>query len=178
MRNDAGVAAGRIITYLNDRANRVGSQTVATVGSLEFKPNLINVIPSLATLTVDLRNPINQSLIEEEQAFSNYLTELGASEGVKITSEQLVRFDPVTFDSSIVSLIEESANSLSFTNRRMTSGAGHDAQMMARICPTAMIFVPSIGGISHNPGEQTRDEDIISGANVLLCVVDKLTQIK
>lgn len=178
MRNDAGVAASRIITYLNDRANREASQTVATVGSLEFKPNLINVIPSLATLTVDLRNPINDFLIEEEQALSNYLTELGVGEGVKIRSEQLVRFDPVTFDSSIVSLIEEIADSLGLTNRRMTSGAGHDAQMMARICPTAMIFVPSIGGISHNPGELTKDEDIISGANVLLHLVRKLSVTK
>ncbi|MFJ5768369.1 Zn-dependent hydrolase [Psychrobacillus sp. NPDC093180] len=175
MRRDAGLAAARVITYLRDRANNSNGSTVATVGTIEFKPNAVNVIPSMATFTVDLRNPNEQRLQEEEQALAGYLKELAASEGVSITSEQLVRFNPVTFDQTIVKLIEQVASDHGLQSIRMTSGAGHDAQMIARICPTAMIFVPSIDGISHNPKEFTTDSDLIVGANVLLNVVSQLT---
>lgn len=129
----------------------------------------------MATFTVDLRNPNEQTLQEEEQALAGYLKELATSEGVTIRSEQLVRFNPVTFDQTIVQLIEQVTSDHDLQSRRMTSGAGHDAQMMARICPTAMIFVPSIDGISHNPKEYTTDSDLIVGANVLLNVVSQLT---
>jgi beta-ureidopropionase / N-carbamoyl-L-amino-acid hydrolase len=77
----------------------------------------------------------------------------------------------VAFDLEIVKKIERSAQMLSQPIRRMTSGAGHDAQMMARICPAAMIFVPSIDGVSHNPAENTEPEHLILGANVLLKTV-------
>jgi N-carbamoyl-L-amino-acid hydrolase len=174
MRHDAGLVAARVITYLRDRANASNGQTVATVGTISFKPNAVNVVPSLATFTVDLRDPNEQRLQDEEIALANYLKELAASEEVSIASEQLVRFQPVTFDKSIVKLIEKVASDHGLQSRRMTSGAGHDAQMMARICPTAMIFVPSIDGISHNPKESTKDTDVIAGANVLIDVVSKL----
>lgn len=174
MRHDAGLAAARVITYLRDCANASNGQTVATVGTIEFKPNAVNVIPSLATFTVDLRNPNEQRLREQEQALANYLKELAVAEEVSITSEQLVRFQPVTFDETIVKLIEQSSGGRGLHSRRMTSGAGHDAQMMARICPTAMIFVPSMDGISHNPKEYTKDTDLIAGTNVLLDVVSNL----
>jgi beta-ureidopropionase / N-carbamoyl-L-amino-acid hydrolase len=174
MRRDAGLAAARVITYLRDQANASNGTTVATVGTIEFKPNAVNVIPSLATFTVDLRDPNEQRLKEEEKALANYLKELAISEEVSITTEQLVRFNPVTFDQTIVEMIEQAASGRGLHSRRMTSGAGHDAQMMARICPTAMIFVPSIDGISHNPKEFTKDTDLVAGANVLLDVVSNL----
>lgn len=174
MRRDAGLAAARVITYLRDRANASNGQTVATVGTISFKPNAVNVVPSLATFTVDLRNPNEQRLQEEEQALANYLKELAASEEVSISSEQLARFSPVSFDENIVKLIEQAASKLELHSKRMTSGAGHDAQMMARICPAAMIFVPSIEGISHNSKEDTKDSDLVAGANVLLDVVSNL----
>ncbi|WP_026574618.1 Zn-dependent hydrolase [Bacillus sp. UNC438CL73TsuS30] len=174
MRRDAGLAAARVITYLRDRAIASNGQTFATVGTINFKPNAVNVIPSLATFTVDLRNPNEQRLKVEEEALANYLEELAVTEEVTITSEQLVRFPPVTFDQTIVKLVEQAAGERGLQSRRMTSGAGHDAQMMARVCPTAMIFVPSIDGISHNPKEYTKDPDLIAGANVLLDVVCEL----
>jgi N-carbamoyl-L-amino-acid hydrolase len=174
MRHDAGLAAARVITYLRDRANASEGKTVSTIGTIEFKPNLVNVIPDLATFTVDLRNPNEQRLQEEEQALAAYLKELAESEGVSIESEQLVRFNPVNFDKSIVELVEKVAGRHGLQTRRMTSGAGHDAQMMSRICPTAMIFIPSIEGISHNPKELTKEKDIEAGANVLLEVVSTL----
>lgn len=174
MRCDAGLAAARVITYLRERADASNGQTVATVGTIEFKPNAVNVIPSLATFTVDLRDPNEHRLEAEEQALANYLKELAASEEVSITSEQLVRFQPVTFDQTIVKLIEEVSEGRGLKAKRMTSGAGHDAQMMTSVCPAAMIFVPSVDGISHNPNEYTKDTDLAAGANVLLDVVSRL----
>jgi N-carbamoyl-L-amino-acid hydrolase len=174
MRHDAGLAAARVITFLRDRANSSGGKTLATIGTIEFEPNAVNVIPSGATFTVDLRNPNEEKLQEEEKALAGYLKELELSEGVSIAAEQLVRFKPVDFDESIVRLVERIAGEHGLQSRRMTSGAGQDAQMMARVCPAAMIFVPSIGGISHNPKELTKAEDIIAGANVLLDVVGNL----
>ena len=108
-------------------------------------------------------------------ALANYLKDLVESESASITSEQLVRFNPVVFYKNIVELIERAANKRGLESKRMTSGAGHDAQMMACICPTAMIFVPSVEGISHNPKEYTKDHDLAAGANVLLDVVCDLS---
>lgn len=91
-----------------------------------------------------------------------------------VAVERLARFEPVLFDIRIVERIEAAAKKRGLGARRMTSGAGHDAQMMARIAPAAMIFVPSAGGISHNPREHTEDAELVAGANILLDVVTQL----
>lgn len=170
LRHDAGWVAASVITFLRDLAVSTGT-TLATVGSLKFEPDLINVIPRKATLTVDLRDPDEQRLQLAERRLREHLAKLEEQEGVKISTEQLVRFEPVIFDASLANEIEASARRLGFTHRRMTSGAGHDAQMIARVAPAAMIFVPSRGGVSHNPREYTEDEQLINGAQVLLDVV-------
>ena len=141
---------------------------------MSFEPNAINVIPSRATFTVDLRDPDEQRLQAEEAALAAYLEEMAANEEVTISVERLARFEPMTFDSRIVELVEDAARKRGLASKRMTSGAGHDAQMIARIAPSAMIFVPSISGISHNPREHTPDADLIAGANILLDVVSRL----
>ena len=173
-RVDAGLAAAKVITFLRRRCELPDSRTVATTGCITFEPNAINVIPSRAVFTVDVRNPDAQQLCAEEQALADYLAELERTDRVKITAERLSRFDPVLFDEGIVRLIEGSAAARGLSCRRMTSGAGQDAQMLARICPTAMIFVPSVRGVSHNPLELTRDADLAAGANVFLDVVAQL----
>lgn len=175
MRRDAGQAAARVITFLRDRVSRANAPTVATVGCMAFEPNAINVIPSRAVFTVDLRDPDEERLRAEEAALARYLDELAETEGVTISVEGLARFEPVTFDAGIVRLIEAAAARHGLGCRRMTSGAGHDAQMMARLCPAAMIFVPSAGGISHNPREHTAAADLVAGAEVLLDVVRGMT---
>jgi len=174
MRHDAGYAAARVVTFLRERATQSNSPTVATVGTIAFEPNAINVIPSRATFTVDLRDADEQQLRAHEAALVDFLHNLGGAEGVTISTERLARFEPVAFDATIVRHIEEAAKARGLTSKRMTSGAGHDAQMLARITPTAMIFVPSVGGISHNPRELTHDADLMAGANVLLDVVMRL----
>jgi N-carbamoyl-L-amino-acid hydrolase len=174
MRRDAGHAAARVVTFLRDRARNANTPTLATVGCMSFEPNAINVIPARAVFTVDLRDPDEGRLAAEEMALAAYLEELSAAENVTISVERLVRFEPVTFDPALVALVEGAARGRGLTIRRMTSGAGHDAQMIARIAPAAMIFVPSVGGISHNPRELTHDRDLVAGANVLLDVVAHL----
>lgn len=174
MRRDAGHAAARVITFLRDRARASNTPTVATVGCISFEPNAINVVPSRATFTVDLRDPDEDRLVEEEAALSTFLGKLSEEERVSISTERLARFQPVSFDQRIVAQVETAAANRGLTCKRMTSGAGHDAQMMARIAPAAMIFVPSIGGISHNPKERTSDDHLIAGANVLMDVVCRL----
>jgi N-carbamoyl-L-amino-acid hydrolase len=176
MRIDAGLAAAKVITFLRDRCNASGGKTVATVGCMEFFPNAINVIPSRAVFTVDVRNPNEEKLCEEEAALAAYLEELAASDKVKISTERLVRFEPVLFDEGIVSAVEKAASARSLACRRITSGAGQDAQMIARMCPTAMIFMPSVNGISHNPQEFTKDADLVAGANVFCDVVRELCE--
>ncbi|MEO5759254.1 MAG: M20/M25/M40 family metallo-hydrolase, partial [Mesorhizobium sp.] len=174
MRSDAGYAAARVVTFLHDRANASNTPTVATVGTMRLEPNAINVIPSRAVFTVDLRNPDEQHLRAEEATLAACLEELAEAEGVTVSVERLARFEPVIFDRRIVELIEAAAKKRGLVSKRMTSGAGHDAQMMARIAPAAMIFVPSVGGISHNPGEHTGDTELVAGANILLDVVTQL----
>ena len=176
MRRDAGHAAARVITFLRERAANSNTPGVATVGCISFEPNAINVIPARATFTVDLRDPDERRLQAEETALAAYLEDLAAAEDVSISVERLARFEPVVFDRKIVELVEQAARRRGLTSRRMTSGAGHDAQMIARICPAAMIFVPSAGGISHNPREHTPAADLVAGANVLLDVVRRLAE--
>jgi N-carbamoyl-L-amino-acid hydrolase len=125
-------------------------------------------------VTVDLRNTDEALLKEAELRLAAFLDELARAEGVKIETKPLARFEPVVFDEGVARLVERIAARLGHSCRRMTSGAGHDAQMLARICPAGMIFVPSVKGISHNPAEHTAPADLAAGANVLLHTVLEL----
>ncbi len=174
LRRDAGYAAARITTFLHDLAEASNGTTVATVGAIEFEPNVINIIPASATLTVDLRDPDEARLKAAESALEGLLETLKIEVDVTIDTERLSRFEPVRFDEGLVSLIEDVAAERGLSARRMTSGAGHDAQMMARIAPAAMIFAPSTRGISHSPHEHTSEKDLVAGADVLLGVVRRL----
>lgn len=171
MRADAGLAAAKVNLFLRERCLRPDSKTVATVGTMSFSPNAVNVIPDRAVFTVDVRNPDEGKLRAEEAALLEYLKDLEKTDGVRVTAERISRSEPVLFDEGIVSLVERAAKARGLSCRRMTSGAGQDAQMVARICPSAMIFVPSVGGVSHNPEEFTEDGALSAGANVLLDVV-------
>jgi len=171
MRRDAGYAAARIATAVRELAQEIGGDQVGTVGSLSVFPNLVNVVAQTATLTVDLRNTDDDLLSTAEARLAATLTDLATEEGVEIATRSLARFAPVDFDERIVALVEQTARQLGYSVRRMPSGAGHDAQMLARACPAGMIFVPSIAGVSHNPAESTSPADLAAGAAVLLEVL-------
>ena len=168
LRKDAGFAASSIIQFARNLTKEVGGRQVANAGMVEVYPNLINVVPERVRLTLDLRNTDNSQLTLAEDKLEKFIRELEVKEKVIIESKRLVRFDPVDFDEEIISLIYQTAGELGYSHKRMHSGAGHDAQMMAAVCPTAMIFIPSQDGISHNVNEYSSPEDIEAGANVLL----------
>jgi len=168
LRHDAGFVACAIAHHARSIAREMGGSQVATVGAMDLSPNLVNVIANRAVFTVDLRNTDEAALQQAERRLHAYAGELAAAEGVTLSSRQLARFEPVDFDPASIALVEQIARGLGHSVKRLPSGAGHDAQMLARICPTAMIFVPSVGGISHNVREFTCPADIEAGANVLL----------
>jgi N-carbamoyl-L-amino-acid hydrolase len=176
MRHDAGHVAAEITTFVRRLVREIGGRQVGTVGKLDLSPNVVNVIPGRASLTVDLRNSDNDLLQEAESRLASLLLELAATEDVVIEATSLVRFDPVEFAPAIVDLVASVATELGHRVLRMPSGAGHDAQMLSRVCPAGMVFVPSIGGISHNPDEYTPDEDLVAGADVLLHVLLALAE--
>jgi N-carbamoyl-L-amino-acid hydrolase len=170
MRADAGYVAAAIAVEARRIAQEMGGDQVATTGFLAFKPNLVNVIPGRSVVTVDLRNTDEALLQAAERRLSDFVQRTARSEGVEVSQRVLARFEPVAFDPAMVDLVARTAGDLGFSVRRMPSGAGHDAQMFAPNCPTAMIFVPSRDGISHNPAEYTSPEQIRAGAMVLLRV--------
>ena len=174
LRHDAGYVACAIAQRAREIARELGGDQVATVGALNLSPNLVNVIANKAVFTVDLRNTDEILLQEAERQLHAFAAEVAQAEGVTLTHRTLARFEPVAFDPAVVSLVEETARQLGHSVRRMPSGAGHDAQMLARVCPAGMIFVPSVGGISHNVKEFTALPDIEAGANVLLQTVLRL----
>ena len=168
LRHDAGFAAGAIASEVRALCGELGGDQLGTVGALELEPNLINVIASRARVTVDLRNTDEAELQRAEALLAERLERLAEAEGVAIESRRLARFEPVVFDADVHALVRRTAERLGHSVRDMTSGAGHDAQMLARICPAAMIFVPSESGISHNPAEHTSPAELAAGADVLL----------
>jgi N-carbamoyl-L-amino-acid hydrolase len=172
-RRDAGLVVARIIQYLRELAHSLPDQR-ATCGRVAFSPGVINVIPGQAFLTVDLRNGDDILLQNAEEQLSEYLKTEAEQQRVTISSRRLVRVSPSKCHPMVITQIESAAKDLGYPSRRMVSGAGHDAQIMAHICPTGMSFIPSRGGISHSPAEYSTSEDLEAGANILLHSVLKL----
>ncbi len=173
MRRDAAAVAARIAVEARAIADDMGGDQVATVGVIELQPNLVNVVPNRALMTVDLRHTEEPLLRKAESRLFDFAGKAAADEGVTLARRTLARFEPVSFDSRMIGLVEQAAKDRGLSTRRLPSGAGHDAQMFAPNCPTAMVFVPSRDGISHNVEEFTEPEDIRAGADVLLNVVMK-----
>ena len=174
LRHDAGYVASEIGVFVRKLARELGGNQVGTVGRIELAPSLINVIAQRATVSVDLRNTDEALLQEAQRRLDAFVTDIAAREGVTVTSRSLARFEPVIFSDSMVSMVEAEAQSRGLSCRRLPSGAGHDAQMMARLCPAGMIFVPSVGGLSHNVREFTHPQHLEAGANVLLGLIQRL----
>jgi len=176
MRKDPGFVAAACATFVRHLCEELGGTQVGTVGRVEFSPNLVNVVPASANFTVDLRNTDEALLQHAERRFHDFLNKTAAAEECTYETRTLARFEPVEFDRELVSLVARTASDLGYSVRTLPSGAGHDAQMLARVCPTAMIFTPSHDGLSHNPAEYTTPEDLEAGANVLLQAMLQVAQ--
>ena len=178
LRHDPALVAAEITVFVRQLAKEMGGDQVCTVGKIDIHPNLTNVVAARATITLDVRNTDEKLLKYAESKIAEYLQVVASAEGVKITTRELVRFEPVVFDDRVIDCVEKIAKDQGNSVQRMPSGAGHDAQMLARVCPSGMIFVPSVKGISHNPAEFTETDDLIAGANILLHTMLSLTTLE
>ena len=177
-RHDALLAAAKLIEAVNRIVTSIPGRQVGTVGRIQALPGAPNVIPGKVILSLELRDLAATKI--------NMLYEKIYAEAQRIAQESKTKFDfkeinvnvPAPTDTRIRQLIAESTKELGLTTKLMPSGAGHDAQDMARLAPVGMIFIPSVGGISHSPLEFSRPQDIANGANVLLHTLLKLDQIR
>ncbi len=170
-RQDALLAAAKFTVAVNDAIRAEPGRQVATVGRASVTPNTTNVIAGEVVLTVDLRDLDDAKLTQFQAAFGQLGRQIGTASGTRFTFRNLVDSQPALADRRVMGWIDGSAKALGLSSQRMPSGAGHDAQEMARIAPMGMIFIPSVGGISHSPREFSRALDIANGADVLLNAV-------
>ena len=171
MRRDALLAASRVVQLVRAIAAEAPDYARGTVGQLFVHPNSRNVIPGRVEFTVDLRNARDETLDAMAARLRADVARIAAEERVTIDLREVVYFPPCAFDPQLVAGIERHAALLGHSVRRLASGAGHDAVYVARTCPSAMIFVPCEGGISHNEIENAQPADIAAGAAVLLGAV-------
>src|SRR5438132_13207951 len=173
-RQDALLAAAKFIEAVNRIVTSIPGRQVGTVGRIQALPGAPNVIPGKVVVSLELRDLDGakiQMLYEKIYAEAQQIAEASKTRfGFKEINVNI----PAPTDTRIRSIIDQSAKELRLTTKQMPSGAGHDAQDMARIGPVGMIFIPSVGGISHSPKEFSRGKDIENGANVLLETVMKV----
>lgn len=168
-RNDALVAASRLAIAVNTTAMELEGRQVATVGRIEAFPGAPNVVPGKVVMSLEIRDLDADQMQQLFDLIQAQAVDIAQSAEVSISFTELdVASPPALTDTAIRDLIAESTEALGYSYQRMPSGAGHDAQDLAKITPTGMIFVPSKGGISHSPYEYTSPEDMANGASVLL----------
>jgi len=174
LRADAGVAASRINVRLREMiaSGRYGPSMRATMGAIVPKPGLVNIVPGRVTATVDLRNPDDARMRAAEQDLIAYYAEVGREEKVEVRWRQTARTEHVPFAKSVQERVAAAAAGRGLKARPIVSGAGHDAQELARVCPAGMVFVPGeYDGISHNPREHSTPAQCGDGIDVLLDVL-------
>ncbi|HVE49488.1 MAG TPA: Zn-dependent hydrolase [Casimicrobiaceae bacterium] len=170
-RRDALLAAGRLVVEVNRIANTNPDYARATVGHMQVKPNSRNVVPGEVRMSVDMRNAKDATLSAMAAELAQAIAIIRVECRVGIESKEVVYFPPSEFTPALVDSVRRAAQSRGYSHCNMVSGAAHDAVYMSRIAPTAMVFVPCEGGISHNEMENARAEDLAAGCNVLAAAV-------
>jgi N-carbamoyl-L-amino-acid hydrolase len=173
-RQDALLAGAKFIEAVNDVVTSVPGRQVGTVGRIQALPGAPNVIPGKVVLSLELRDLDARKIDMLYQKIRAEADQIAQSSKVTFDFKQINVNIPAPTDTRIRAIIDQSAKELSLSTKVMPSGAGHDAQDMARLAPVGMIFIPSIGGISHSPKEFSTPKDIENGANVLLGAVMKV----
>ena len=170
-RRNALIAAARLVEAVNDVVTREPGRQVGTVGQLAVFPNAPNVIPGRVEMTVELRDLSEAKVAALGEAVQARGREIADATDTKITFRRAEHILPALADAAIQAHIESAARSLGLAFMHLPSGAGHDAQLLAKLGPMGMIFVPSIAGISHSPKELSTWGDCANGANVLLATI-------
>ncbi len=173
-RRDALLAAARYVEAVNRVARSIPGRHVATVGKIQAFPGATNVVPGRVTTSLDVRDLDRAKITLVFDRIMAEVKQIESSTGTKFDFKPTTSSDPALTDMRIRAAIDESAKGMGFSTLLLPSGAGHDAQELARICPIGMIFVPSREGISHSPREYSSPADITSGANVLMHTLLKL----
>jgi N-carbamoyl-L-amino-acid hydrolase len=167
-RRDALLAAADFIRLVNRVITGVEGRQVGTVGQVDVSPGAPNVIPGQVTLSLEIRDLDMRKIDALFQTIEVDSEEIAAATQTRFEFDQYYVSTSAPTDERIRRMIADAANELGYSSLPMPSGAGHDAQSIARLAPIGMIFIPSVGGISHSPDEFTRPEDVVAGANVLL----------
>lgn len=168
LRKDALLAAAGLIQHVNAIALAYPPNARGTVGWLDVFPNSRNVIPGKVSFSVDLRAASDDTLTHMDEALKLKCAQVAQDSSMSISVEEVVHFPPQPFDEAMISVVETTAGALGLPHSRLVSGAGHDAVYLARVCPSAMIFIPCKDGISHNEIEDATPGHIEAGCNVLL----------
>ena len=166
-RKDAVYGFSKICSEVIDRAVAVGDPLVVTFGKVEPKPNTVNVVPGEVLFTMDCRHTDKEVLKNFTTEVEALMREVAEKHQLEIDIDLWMDEAPVPMDEKIVATVEKAAQAEKMKYKVMHSGAGHDSQIIAQHYPSAMIFVPSIKGISHNPAEKTDHEDLVAGVKVL-----------
>lgn len=167
-RHDALVSASRLTLAVHRIAREMEVCRVSTVGSLQVHPNAVNVVPGRVRLAAEFRDERRESLAAAEVELRRSAAEISAADGVDISIEQIEATPPVPIPARLQELVAEASAECGLESQRLPSGAGHDAQAMAAITHPAMIFVPSVSGVSHAPEEYSTPQDCANGASALL----------
>jgi N-carbamoyl-L-amino-acid hydrolase len=174
LRRDALVAASRFVIAVNDTIRTNDYCAVGTVGRMIVSPNARNVVPGEVRLTLDLRDLILGKTMRALESLQEQAKRIAKYHNVEFNFNVAEAHEPAIADRSVMNAVLTAASDIGLDSRIMPSGAGHDAQMIARIAPMGMIFVPSVGGVSHSDKEFTSPEDCANGANVLLGSILKM----
>ena len=166
-RKDAGFCTGLIISEVIKRAREYGDPLVTTIGQIEFRPNLANVVPAYAQFSIDMRHTDADILNRFQEEVLEIIKKLTSEEKVTFNFKTIFDDKPVYMDKAIMDIISKACENQGAKYMKIHSGAGHDSQILARIAPASMIFVPSKNGISHNPEEFTDPNLLEKGARIL-----------
>jgi N-carbamoyl-L-amino-acid hydrolase len=178
LRHDALLAGAKLIEAVNRIVTGMPGSQVGTVGRIEVHPGAPNVIPGTVILTIELRDLEWGKIRSIHDLIAAEARKIGTESGTEFGFREFYANQPSPSNPNVRRLMVDATEQLGLSFKVMPSGAGHDAQGMARIGPMGMIFIPSVGGISHSPKEFSRTRDIANGANVLLHTVLKLDQQK
>ncbi|MFD2211399.1 hydantoinase/carbamoylase family amidase [Virgibacillus halophilus] len=177
-RKDTLASAAKMIAFAEGFASEISKNAIVTIGKIINEPNDINAVPGLTQFSLDIRDIDIEARIKGVEKLKEKLKEMAKDYRVKITFELEWEMDATIFSSNLNNIVREAIAYHDYPSREIVSGAGHISTNMNNLCPTAMVFVPSINGVSHSPEEKTNWEDIEKSVHILTYIMKKIAEIK